>query len=51
MSAGYTTEQIIDYWNTIDYRLTSSHIDGLKLFYNLAYEINEINEIPILNFY
>lgn len=51
MSAGYTTEQIIDYWNTIDYRLTSSHIDGLKLFYNLAYEINEISEIPILNFY
>ncbi len=51
ISAGYTTEQIIDYWNTIDYRLTSSHIEGLKLFYDLAYEIKEIGKTPKLNFY
>lgn len=48
---GYTSEQMIDYWNTINYNLTDNHIEGLKLFYNLAYEINEIDSIPELIFY
>jgi len=48
---GLTSYQIIDYWETIDYSLTDTHIAGLKEFYRLAYDIGEIKKVPDLNFF
>ncbi len=41
-SLGYTAEQIVDYWNVIDYRLSVKHIEGLSLFYKYAHKLGEI---------
>ncbi len=38
---GYTDEQMLDYWNIIDYKLSVKHIEGLSLFYKYAYEMGE----------
>ena len=48
---GLSSYQIIDYWETIDYRLDDFHIEGLKKYYEFAHEIGEIKSIPELNFY
>ena len=38
---GVTKEQMLQYWDTIDYRFTDDHIKGLELFYKYAYELDE----------
>lgn len=38
---GITKEQMLQYWNTIDYNFTDDHIKGLELFYRYAYELGE----------
>ena len=48
---GLTAYQILDYWDTINYDLTDSHIQGLLKFYKLAQEIGEIRKVPPLNFF
>lgn len=48
---GLSSYEIIDYWEIIDYGLDESNIAGLKKYYELAYEIGEIKNIPSLNFY
>lgn len=47
---GYAAEQMLDYWNTIDYRLTDRHIEGLRLFYEKAFEIGETPCNPEIEF-
>jgi chorismate dehydratase len=39
---------LINYWNTISYELTPSHIEGLKLFYRFAANISLIDREPPL---
>ncbi len=41
---------IIDYWETIDYRLESSHLKGLQLFFSLCKKYQLLDEEPQLNF-
>ncbi len=38
---GITKEQMLQYWDTIDYNFTDDHIKGLELFYKYAYELDE----------
>lgn len=47
---GLTSYQIIDYWEIIDYNLNYKHIEGLKKYYKLAYEIGEIKKVPEIRF-
>jgi len=47
---GLTSYQIIDYWEIIDYNLSSEHIEGLKTYYKFAYEIGEIKKVPEIRF-
>lgn len=50
VTQGYTKEQMIDYWQTIDYRLTDKHIEGLRLFYKYAFELGETKQNPDIEF-
>ena len=38
---GITKEQMLQYWDTIDYSFTDDHIKGLELFYKYAFELDE----------
>ncbi len=38
---GITKEQMLQYWDTIDYSFSDDHIKGLELFYKYAYELDE----------
>ena len=42
---------IRDYWKVINYRLDSKSIAGLKLFFRLGAELNEISELSSLEFW
>jgi chorismate dehydratase len=44
-------EFLINYWNTISYELTPSHIEGLKLFYRLAADTSLIDTEPPLRIF
>ena len=47
---GLNTATIVDYWNTIDYRLEKEHLQGLQLFFQLCKKHNLLEEEPELNF-
>lgn len=47
---GLSSELIINYWNTIDYRLDEEHLQGLKLFFHLCKKYEFLPEEPELNF-
>lgn len=38
---GITQDQLLNYWQCIDYNLSDDHIKGLELFYHYASEVNE----------
>ncbi len=42
--------QALDYFNKINYRLGTSEIEGLKLFYQYAFECGQIPAIPEIDF-
>ncbi|HXC93340.1 MAG TPA: menaquinone biosynthesis protein [Geobacteraceae bacterium] len=42
---------LINYWNTISYELTPSHIEGLKLFYRFAADASLIDSEPPLRIF
>jgi chorismate dehydratase len=42
---------LINYWNTISYELTPRHIEGLKLFYRFAADIQLIDSEPPLRIF
>ena len=47
---GMEAEAIVDYWQTIDYRLTEQHLQGLQLFFQLCVKHHLLEEQPELNF-
>lgn len=47
---GLSSELVINYWNTIDYRLDEEHLQGLKLFFRLCKKYEFLPEEPELNF-
>ena len=50
-SSGLTVDQISDYWQTIDYRLETEHLEGLQLFFRLCKKYHLLEEEPELNFF
>lgn len=47
---GLDADLIVDYWNTIDYRLDKMHQEGLKLFFHLCKKHNYLTDEPELKF-
>jgi len=47
---GLEAEDVVDYWQTIDYCLESQHLQGLQLFFQLCVKYNLLAEQPELNF-
>ncbi len=47
---GLSSEQIIGYWQTIDYRLEPLHLEGLVKFFNLCVNYGLLKEMPELRF-
>ena len=50
-SADLSKEQIVDYWQNIDYRLQEEHVEGLKLFFQLCKKHNLLTDNPPLEFF
>ncbi|MDX2480058.1 MAG: menaquinone biosynthesis protein [Desulfuromusa sp.] len=49
-SVGLDVETVIDYWETIDYRLDKPHLQGLQLFFQLCKKYHLLDDVPELNF-
>ncbi|MBD1399430.1 menaquinone biosynthetic enzyme MqnA/MqnD family protein [Pelovirga terrestris] len=47
---GFSPEQIISYWQTIDYRLDQQHLEGLNRFFDLCVDYGLLGEMPELRF-
>lgn len=47
---GITSATIVDYWNTIDYRLGAAHQQGLILFFQLCAKHKLLKQEPELHF-
>ena len=47
---GLRVETVVDYWETIDYRLDRAHLQGLQLFFSLCKKYYLLEEEPELNF-
>lgn len=50
-ATGLSKEQIVDYWQSIDYRLDKAHRDGLRLFFKLCVKHNLLEDEPSLDFF
>ncbi len=48
---GLDSATIVDYWNTIDYRLGKDHLQGLQLFFQLCKKHKLLEEEPELTFW
>jgi len=48
---GLTSYQVIDYWETINYDLSDSHIQGLLKYFSLAKKIGRLKSVPALEFF
>ncbi len=42
----FTRESLLAYWDTIAYRLTAEHMEGLRLFYKLSAEMGLLEAVP-----
>ena len=49
-TVGLDAKTIVNYWETIDYRLENEHLQGLKLFFKLCVKYNLLDENPELTF-
>jgi len=47
---GFSPEQIISYWQTIDYRLDQQHLEGLNRFFDLCVGYGLLEEVPEIRF-
>ncbi len=47
---GLAAQTIVDYWQTIDYRLDEEHLQGVQLFFRLCKKYQLLDEEPELNF-
>lgn len=45
------SQQIIDYWRSIDYRLEDAHLQGLRLFFQLCNKHRLLKDEPPLEFF
>jgi len=48
--AGLSPQQVIQYWQNIDYRLDKEHLAGLNLFFQLCAKHQLLDKNPPLNF-
>lgn len=46
-----TTDQIVSYWQTIDFDLNELHIKGLELFFRLCVDCGLLRALPELEFF
>jgi chorismate dehydratase len=46
-----STDELIAYWKTISYDLTSRHLDGLLAFYRFSAELGLIEAVPPIRFF
>ncbi|MEA3466493.1 MAG: menaquinone biosynthesis protein [Thermodesulfobacteriota bacterium] len=44
------TKQLVDYWQSISYRLDDHHLEGLRLFFKLCVTYEYLSEMPKINF-
>ena len=49
-TVGLDAEMIVNYWETINYRLDQEHLQGLQLFFNLCVKHNLLDGDPGLTF-
>ena len=49
-TVGLDAKTVVDYWETIDYRLDRDHLQGLQLFFRLCKKYHLLDEEPELNF-
>ena len=47
----FTRDQLLHYWGLICYELSEAHLQGLRLFYRLAQELNFLAQSPEIKFY
>jgi len=50
LAVGLDVQDVIDYWQTIDYSLDEEHKRGLKLFFELCHKHGYLDEEPELDF-
>lgn len=50
-ATGLSSEQIVDYWHHINYRLDQAHLDGLRLFFRLCVKQKLLEQEPPLQFF
>ena len=49
-TVGLDAKTVVDYWETIDYRLDKDHLQGLQLFFRLCKKYHLLDEEPELTF-
>lgn len=47
---GLGVDAVVDYWQTIDYRLEKQHLQGLQLFFQLSVKYHLLESQPGINF-
>ena len=50
-TSGLTPQQIVAYWHSINYRLESPHLAGLRLYFDLCAKYKLLVDIPQLEFF
>jgi chorismate dehydratase len=48
---GLSAQQIVAYWQSINYRLDDNHLEGMRLFFSLCVKHNLLAEIPSTDFF
>jgi len=49
--SGLTSQQIVAYWHSINYRLDPPHLDGLRLFFELCKKYRLLPDTPRIEFF
>lgn len=44
-------DELVDYWRTISYELTETHLDGARCFFKHAFEMGLIASLPTIRFF
>lgn len=46
-----SVSDLVDYWNTISYELTPAHLEGVRCFFQYAFEMGLIPTLPVIRFF
>ncbi len=46
-----SVSDLVDYWNTISYDLTPAHLEGVRCFFQYAFEMGLIPTLPVIRFF